>query len=206
MDNLEGKLKSWGQTKQYAKDAHIFHAGDEACGFYHVRSGAVRIYKMDEEGREVEIVRLKPGDFFGEAIVFSGQRFQAYAQAVKDTEVLFFDKNAVFGRIANDLSTARFFLTLLAEKCLTLNERIETLSLRSVRQRLAQYLLSKCSANSACRVELSIKKADLARQMGTVAETLSRNLRAMQEEGLIDVQGRTILIKNCLRLKQELNS
>ena len=204
MESLESKLKAWGHKKKYRKDEFLFHVRDEARGFFYVRSGAVRVFKMDEEGREVEIVRLKSGDFFGEAIVFAGQKFPAYAQAVKDSEILFFDKNAVFDRIEQDPSTARLFLALLAGKCLILNERIEALGLRTVRQRLARFLLSRCSGSGTCRIELSIKKADLARQLGTVGETLSRNLRAMQEEGLIEVVGPTILVKDCPRLKQEI--
>ncbi len=204
MDDLQEKLKSLGRTKTFKKREFLFHAREAARGFYQVQTGEVRIFKMDEEGREMEIVRLKPGDFFGEAIVFAGQKFPAYAQAVRDSRVLFFDKNAVFRAIGDDPSTAGFFLELLASKCLTLNARIEALGLRTVRQRLAQFLLSRCSAADACRVELTAKKADLAGQLGTVAETLSRNLRAMQREGLIEVRGRVLFIKDCPRLKKDL--
>jgi CRP/FNR family transcriptional regulator len=204
MDSLENRLRAWGRKKTYRKDEFLFHARDEARGFFYVHSGAIRIFKMDEEGREVEVVRLKPGDFFGEAIVFAGQRFPSYAQAVKDSDVLFFDKNAIFEKIGKDPATAGLFLALLAGKCLILNERIEALGLQTVRQRLARFLLTRCSGGGSCRVELSVRKADLARQLGTVGETLSRNLRAMQEEGLIEVLGRTILVKDCPRLKQEL--
>ena len=51
---------------------------------------------MDEQGREVEVVRLEPGDFLGEAILFVSSVFPFFAQAVKDSQVLFFDKNKIF--------------------------------------------------------------------------------------------------------------
>jgi len=205
MDNLQEKLKALGIKNTFKNKEFLFHAQEEARGFYQVQTGEVRIFKMDEEGREMEIVRLKPGDFFGEAIVFAGQKFPAYAQAVRDSRVLYFDKNAVFRAIHDDPSTARLFLELLAGKCLTLNARIEALGLKTVRQRLAQFLLSRCSAADACRVELTIRKADLARQLGTVAETLSRSLKAMQRDGLIEVRGRVLFIKDCPRLKKDLS-
>jgi len=205
MDDIQDKLKALGRKKAYKKAEFLFHARDEARGFYRVQSGEVRVFKMDEEGREVEIVRLKPGDFFGEAIVFAGQKFPAYAQAVKDTDVLFFEKDAVFSGIKKNPSTASLFLELLAGKCLILNARLEALGLKTVRQRLAQYLLSRCSGTNACKVELTIKKTDLARQLATVPETLSRNLKAMQTDGLIEIRGRILFIKDCLRLKRDLS-
>jgi CRP-like cAMP-binding protein len=95
-------------------------------------------------------------------------------------------------------------LLLLARKCQVLNQRIETLGLRTVRQRLAQYLLSFCRGDEACRLELPIKKVELARQLGTISETLSRNLRQLQEAGLIEVRKRQILVKSPRRLREVL--
>jgi CRP-like cAMP-binding protein len=50
-------------------------------------------------------------------------------------------------------------------------------------------------------VQLDLKKAELARLLGTISETLSRNLKQLQEDGMIEVSGRTIRIKDCSRLK-----
>jgi len=103
--------------------------------------------------------------------------------------------------MSRDPAAARFFVELLARKCLVLNERIEALGLRTVRQRIVQYLLSRCSGRGACVVELAVKNTDLARLLGTVPETLSRNLRRMQEEGLIEVKGRKIRVLDCSKLR-----
>lgn len=202
---MDEKIRRLGVRKKYRKNALIFSAGDEARGFFFLLSGEVRVYRMDEKGREVELVRLKPGDFFGEAIAFASGLFPAFARAVRDSETLFFEKDVVFRELGHNPALAKFFLNLLARKCLVLNERIEALSLQTVRQRLAQYLLSRCSGNRNCLVELSLKKAELARLLGTASETLSRNLRAMQKDGLIEVHGRRIQVKNCSALREELS-
>ncbi|MGB6339262.1 MAG: Crp/Fnr family transcriptional regulator [Candidatus Aminicenantaceae bacterium] len=204
MKDLEQKIIELGHNKTYTKDEFLVHADDPAEGFYYLQSGEIRVFKMDEQGKEVEVVRPNPGDFFGEAIVFVQKRFPSYAQAVKDSQVVFFDKNSFFQRLEKDPTIGMFFLHLLAKKCIVLNKRIETLELRTVRQRLIQYLVSSCGSDTSCVVTLPMKKAELAKLLGTISETLSRNLKQLQEEGLITVKGHTIHIKDRSRLTQEL--
>jgi CRP-like cAMP-binding protein len=205
MLNLEKKIAPLGLDKKITRNSYLFQPGDRATGFYYIRRGKVRVFKMDKDGREIEVVRLGAGEFLGEAIVLAADRFPAFAQAMTDSEVLFFEKLSFLKKIDRNPAVARFFLALLARKCLILNERIESLGLRTVRQRLAQYLLSQCRGDKACVIDLSIKKSDLARLLGAASETLSRNLREMRVEGLIEVQGKKIRVKDCRRLQAELS-
>jgi CRP/FNR family transcriptional regulator len=163
MEILEKKIEALGIKKTYAKDTCPFYAQEEALGFFYILRGEVRVFQMDDSGKELEIVRLRPGEFFGEAIAFARERFPAYARVIKDTEVIYFDRRTVFQKLDHEPSIAKFFLTLLAKKCLVLNQRIETLRLRSVRQRLIQYLLSHCPEDRSYLIDLTIKKADLAK-------------------------------------------
>ncbi len=204
MNDLEQKIIELGRNQTYKKDEFLFHADDPAKGFYYLLSGEIRVYKMDEQGKEVEVVRPNPGDFFGEAIVFVQERYPSYAQAVRDSKVVFFEKNSFFQRLDKDPNIGKYFLHLLAKKCIVLNMRIEALELRTVRQRLIQYLVSSCGSDTSCVVTLPMKKAELAKLLGTIGETLSRNLKQLQEEGLITVEGHTIHIKDKSRLKKEL--
>jgi CRP/FNR family transcriptional regulator len=160
---------------------------------------------MDEQGKEVEVVRIEPGDFLGEAIVFVSSEFPFYAQAVKDSEVIFLEKKTISQKIEKDPAVAQFFLNLLAKKCITLSNRIEFLGLQTIRQRLIQYLFSSCSGEKQCIIELRLKKVELAKLLGTISETLSRNLKQMQDEGLIEVKGKKIYVKDCLKLRAELS-
>ena len=204
MKDLEQKIIELGRNQTYKKDEFLFHADDPAKGFYYLLSGEIRVYKMDEQGKEVEVVRPNPGDFFGEAIVFVQKKYPSYAQAVKDSQVVFFEKNSFFQRLDKDPTIGKYFLHLLAKKCIVLNKRIEALELRTVRQRLIQYLVSSCGSDTSCVVTLPMKKAELAKLLGTIGETLSRNLKQLQDEGMITVEGHTIHIKDKSCLKEEL--
>jgi CRP-like cAMP-binding protein len=204
MKDLEQKIIELGFSKTYTKNEFLFHADDPAEGFYYLQSGEIRVFKMDEQGKEVEVVRPNPGDFFGEAVVFVQKNYPSYAQAVKDSQVVFFEKNSFFLRLENDPAIGKYFIHLLAKKCIVLNKRIETLELRTVRQRLIQYLVSSCGSKTSPVVTLPMKKAELAKLLGTISETLSRNLKQLQEEGLISVEGHTIHIKDKSLLNEEL--
>ncbi len=204
MRDLLTGIKNLGRIQAFGKDDILFNAGDSADGFYYVQSGEVRIFRMDDQGKEVEVVRLNQGDFFGEAVVFVSSKFPAFAQAVTDTETLFFSKKTIFQHIDEDPTIARFFISLLAKKCIVLNKRIETLELRTVRQRLAQFILLQSQGQQSDVIVLNMKKVELARFIGTISETLSRNLKHMQEDNLIEVNGRNIRVKDSVKLKQEL--
>ncbi len=119
---------------------------------------------------------------------------------------MFFNKDEIFKKIDEVPSIAKFFLNLLARKCIILNKRIETLGLQTVRQRLMQYLLLNCAGEEQCTVELKTKKVELAKILGTISETLSRNLKQLQDEGLIAVEGNKIHVKDCSKLRLELSS
>lgn len=205
MKHSENRIKGLGRLKSYAEGSFLFQPEEKAAGFYYVETGEIRVFKMDEQGRELEVARLGPGDFLGEAIAFVSGRFPFYAQAAKDSSVYYFEAQALFRRIESDPAIARFFIGLLAQKCVVLSSRVESLGLRTVRQRLIQYLLARCYGSGHCLVELKIKKGDLAKILGTISETLSRSLKQMQEEGLIEVDGRKIHIRDCQNLRDKLS-
>jgi len=199
--DLSPHLRSLGVPKKYAKGRFLFGSGEKAEGFYFVVAGEIRAFSMDEQGREVEVVRLRAGDFLGEAVALAGGVYPIHAQAVRDSRILYFDRRRVLSGLSREPEAARFFVELLARKCLVLNERIEALGLRTVRQRIVQYLLSRCAGGGACLVELAVRKSELARLLGTIPETLSRNLRQMQDDGLIEVKGQRIKVLDCPKLR-----
>ena len=204
MNTLIDTLKKQGARHSYRAGDWLFQAGDPANGLFLIEKGEVRIYRMDEEGREVELVRLGPGDFFGEAILFVQPVFPAFASVVKPSQVFFLGKERLFQALKSSAELAHDLLTLLAQKCVVLNRRIEALGLKTVRQRLVRYLLSRCRGENTCTVNLDMKKSELAQLLGTISETLSRNLKQLQDDGLIRVQGRSLHIPDCRRLKDEI--
>jgi len=203
---LVAKIAALGAVKKYPRGTLLFSAGDPPDVFFRVEAGAVRVSRMDDQGRELEITRIGPGDFLGEAVSLAGVPYPFTAEAEEDSVVRRFDGKRVWAAIASDSAAALFFVDLLTRKCVLLGGRVESLGFRTVRQRLAQYLLGDCAGGTAgrCVVGLAVKKGELARRLGTVGETLSRTLKAMADDGLIEVRGRQIRILNCPKLRAEI--
>lgn len=201
---LIDNLKQLGSVKLYKQGSKLFLMEDIAEGFFYIVEGAVRLYRYAANGREVEVARLKNGDFLGEVILFATENYPVTAEALEDTEVLFFKKSVFLQALPSDFALTEFILKLLAEKCLVLNNRLEILNTRSVRQRLAQFMVAKCSKDGQCLIDIGMKKNELAKTLGITPEALSRNFKQLVDEKIIEINGKKIKILDCDSLKNNL--
>lgn len=181
--------------KKYGKGETIFFEGDEADGFYIVSSGQIKVFKMNPMGKEHILHIFGPGEPVGEVPVFSKQPFPANAEALVKSSTLFFPRKDFVALIENNPSIALNMLAVLSRRLRQFATQIENLSLKEVPARLAGYLLyiAKEQKNEGV-VELPVSKGQLASLLGTIPETLSRIFARMSDEGLIQVEGRSITI------------
>jgi CRP/FNR family transcriptional regulator, dissimilatory nitrate respiration regulator len=203
MKELPDHVRRIGREAAFPKGSFLFQAEEPADAFYFILDGEIRVFKMDDQGRELEVTRLGGGEFVGEAFALVHGCYPFFAQAARESKALVFGAEAAEKAIEADPGTARFFVRLLARKCVQLSGRVESLGMKTVRQRLAAYLMAGCGGAGPCAIALPMKKGDLAKALGTVGETLSRSLRQMQDEGLIRVEGKTIRVIDCLGLRRE---
>lgn len=189
--------------KKIKRGQTIFSEGDSGDGFYVVIKGLVKIYKLSVDGKEQILHITNDGETFGEAAIFAGANFPAYAQAIKESQVLFFPRSAFVDLISKDSSFALNMLAILSARLRKLTTLAESLSLKEVPGRLAAYILylSK-SRNNGNTFVLDISKNQLAALLGTIPETLSRILSRMQREKLIAVRGREIRSIDIKRLEE----
>ncbi len=179
--------------KKFARGETVFVEGDRAVGFYVVRKGRIKIYKVSSEGKEHILHIFGGGHPFGEVPVFTGRRFPASAQAIASSELLFLPRRAFVDLIAAQPSLALNMLAVLSMRLHEFTLQIENLSLKEVPGRLASYLMYLASEQDNPRhVELKISKGQLASVLGTVPETLSRIFARLSDSGLISVRGRAI--------------
>lgn len=173
----------------------IFSEGDDGNGFYVTIEGMIKVYKLSAEGKEQILHMFGPGEPFGEVPVFSGKAFPANAGGIKKSRVLFFPRRAFRNLIAQKPSVAMNMLAVLSMRLRNFTIQVENLSLKEVPARLAGYFLLQSEAqNHSDTITLNISKGHLASFLGTIPETLSRMLKKMSEQKLIEVQGRTIRI------------
>lgn len=179
--------------KTFQKGETIFLEGDKCVGFYMVGEGKVKIFKVSSGGKEHILHIFGEGEPFGEVPVFYGHPFPANAEALVKTRTLFFPRDRFVQLVESSPTLALGMLAVLSMRLRRFTSQIESLSLKEVPERLANYLLYLSrEQGGATVVELDISKGQLASLLGTIPETLSRIFAKMTEEGLIKVNGRSI--------------
>jgi CRP-like cAMP-binding protein len=182
-------------NKHFRKGQTVFSEGDKGTGFYVVIDGLVRIFKLSVEGKEQILHIFGPGEPFGEVPVFAGRNFPAHAEAIADSRLFFFPRDAFTALISENPSLALNMLALLSMRLRQFTVQVEQLSLKEVPGRLAayvQYLSDEKGGETS--FDLDISKGHLASLLGTIPETLSRIFARMTQQGLIRVDGRRISI------------
>jgi len=179
--------------RNFNKGEVIFSEGDDGNGFYVVAEGKVKIFKVSLEGKEKILHIYGSGHPFGEAPVFSGQKFPANAQAILKSNLLFFPRAAFVDLITKNPSLALNMLAVLSIRLKEFTIQIESLSLKEVPGRLAAYLIYLAGEQGKeDSVMLDISKGQLASLLGTIPETLSRIFARMSSQHLIEVKDRNI--------------
>ncbi|MBN1545695.1 MAG: Crp/Fnr family transcriptional regulator [Syntrophaceae bacterium] len=187
------RLSEMAALSIFAKGKHVFHEGDQAGGFYIVQSGRVKIFKLSGDGKEQILRVMESGEPFGEVPMFAGGHYPADAEAVENSVLLFFSREAFMDMILRQSSLAMNMISSLSKRLLHLTTLVEHLSLKDVSERLAAYLVHLSDGEDKAPVSnLNISKGQLANILGTSPETLSRTLGKMSSQGLIKVQGRRI--------------
>lgn len=190
-------------SRKYAQGEEIFRAGEEAKGFHGVASGKVRIYRASDSGKEQVLHVFGSGQVFGEVAVFSGQAFPAGAQALEDSEILFFPKDRFRRLVTRDPDLSMAMLGLLSGRLRSFVSKIDELSLKEVPARLAAHLYLLSEQGERLQFRLGLPKGQLASLLGTIQETLSRALRKLQNDGLVRVQGREVEVLDPEGLRRE---
>ncbi len=204
-------LTSHLRQRKYAAGELIFGEGDPCAGLYVVQSGNVRIFKSSAGGREQVLSIDGPGSSIAELPVFDGGNYPASAPAVDDATLLFVSKQDFQALCVAHPQVALKVLRVVGARLRRLVGIIEELSFTTVRHRLASFLL-RLAQNEGKRtpegveIIMPVSNQELASQIGTVRELVSRNLSRLQAEGMIKIDGRSVIVCDLKALEAELRS
>jgi CRP/FNR family transcriptional regulator len=185
-------LLARGTLRTYAKGETLFWENDPAKGLFLIRSGAVKIFKASEAGREQIFSILREGDSVAELPLFDNAPYPASAAALEDSTILFIPKAAFDEWLRAHPQFSLKIMEALSQRMRTLVDLVTDLSLRQVRQRLARYLLEEAAGRETFTLPLT--NEELAARLGSVRDVVSRTLSGLQQDDLIRVQGRKITV------------
>jgi CRP/FNR family transcriptional regulator len=203
------------QFQTWKKDELIFKQNSPATGFFVVKSGRVKVFKVSPTGKEQILNIFETGDNFAEVAALDGRPFPASAAALERVELIFFPRQAFLALLHQDPDIAINMLVSLSQHLRHLVGVIEDLSFKDVSQRLAEYLLTLSNSPSQSSgdrsqsgnvITLDLTKGQLAATLGTIPATLSRAFYRLSREGLITVNGAQIELLDCDRLQSWIQS
>jgi len=192
--------------KLFSAGELLFSEGEPCNGLHIIAQGKVRIFKTSMSGREQVLAVNVPGESVAELPVFDGGAFPASAVAIEDAEIAFISRRDFQAYCMEHPEVALKVLQVVGGRLRRLVGIIEELSFTTIRQRLIAALL-KLAQEEGKKSELGIEfqlpatHQELAHQLGTVRELVSRNLMRLQAEGLVDVNARRITVKDMAGLR-----
>lgn len=208
----EGELTFLAQRavpRKFSAGEIVFSEDDPCAGMYVVESGHIRIFKTSAGGREQVLGIDGPGSSVAELPVFDGGNYPASVSAVEDSTLLFISKQDFQALCITHPQVALKVLRVVGARLRRLVGIIEELSFTTVRHRLAAFLVRLAQREGTriaegIEITLPASNQELASQIGTVRELVSRNLSRFQQEKFIQMDGRRIVIANLKALESEL--
>jgi CRP/FNR family transcriptional regulator len=202
------------QIQNYQKGEIVFQEGSEATGFFIVKIGRIKVFKISDNGKEQILNIFEPADNFAEVVALDGKCFPASAAALERAQLVFFPRQSFLALIHEYPDIAIKMLSGLSQHLRHLTLLIEELSFKDVPQRLASYLLNLSDVspktlrnrqNGKEILTLDLTKSQLAAALGTIPATLSRAFYRLSSEGIIAIDGPQIELLDRDRLKNFIN-
>ncbi len=187
--------------KQFKNGELLFSEGEPCHGLHIIASGKVRIFKTSASGREQVLAVNQPGESVAELPVFDGGVYPASAVAIEETQIAFLSQQDFRSYCLEHPRVALKMLSVVGSRLRQLVGIIEELSFTTIRQRLVSTLLRLAESDGSrtahgIEFQLPATHQELANQLGTVRELISRNLMRLQAEGLLEVDARRIVVKD----------
>jgi CRP/FNR family cyclic AMP-dependent transcriptional regulator len=185
--------------RRYPAKSTLIYAGDKADALYFLISGSVSVVIEDEDGRELVLAYLNAGDFFGEMGLFEGQETRsAWVKAKEESEIAEISYSK-FMEINKD--NPELLLRLSSQMAQRLNktsQKVGDLAFLDVTGRVARALLELASQPTAMShpdgMQIKITRQELGRIVGCSREMVGRVIKSLEEQGLIDVSGKTMVV------------
>lgn len=179
----------------------LFSEGEPCRGLHIIARGKVRLFKTSVGGREQVLAINNAGESVAELPVFDGGPYPASAVAIETVEIAFISRRDFQAYCIEHPEVALKVLAVVGARLRRLVGIIEELSFTTIRQRLIATLLRLAEsegkqAGNGIEFQLPASHQELASQLGTVRELISRNLARLQAEGLLDVDARQIVVKD----------
>ncbi|MGX5817849.1 response regulator [Chitinophaga lutea] len=181
----------------FAKKQPVYREGKHPQFLYYVKSGKVKAYRLNDDGKEYITNLFGQGDYFGYVPLLEDHPYEENAEALDQTELVQIPKEVFLEQLLNNITVARTFIKRIAMEVKEKEDRLLQLAYDSLRKRVANGLLAiydKLHLETQPDALIELSRDDIARFVGTATESLIRTLSDFKSEKLIEMQGTRIRI------------
>ena len=191
-------LARGGWTVEKRRATRILGRGDCLDGLYTVFEGSLKLYMLSCNGDERVLRILRPGDTFGEAIMFNEIPSPVFVETLSPVRLGYFPRQIITKALSSDPKFTTSMLRSMSAIMSQLIRDLETCCMQSALQRTVNYLLREADAAPPPHVEIQLPapKAVVASTLNISAETFSRELHRLKDQGLIEINRRTIYMRD----------
>ncbi|HBI72223.1 MAG TPA: Crp/Fnr family transcriptional regulator [Lachnospiraceae bacterium] len=196
-EHLLGCLSA--KVKSLQADEYLFFAGDEINYVGIVLEGIVEIMKENLAGNKHIVAFLEASDMFAEGTVCTAKRISPVTARVKeDSKVLLIPYERITKSCGNScpfhISLIQNMMVVLGEKNVNLNRKLELLTLKGMREKIASFLLNEANERGSSIFQIVLNRTELADYLNVSRTSMCRELARMKAEGMIDYYGRSFKI------------
>jgi CRP/FNR family transcriptional regulator, cyclic AMP receptor protein len=189
--------------RSFGRNATIIGAGDPTDSLYIVISGRLKVLMSDEQGREVILAILSPGEFFGEMGLLDDSPRSASVVTLEPSELLTISKIDFKRSLAENFELSLNVMRGLVQRLREADRKIGSLALMDVYGRVARLLLEMAEdINGEKVVVKKLSKQDIAKMVGASREMVSRVMKDLQLGGYLEPRGRSIVLRETILLAE----
>jgi len=200
----------WPRLEMYRKDEFVILTGDEVRAAGLVLSGRLAVVKENAAGQQMMVTVLETGDMLGEVAVFSGiQHWPSSVRTLDESVVVYLTaeqlmqgNSAVWSHYSQMMGN---LLHILAQKALVLNKKVDYLSLKTVRGKVCALLLEQMQTTGQAQFTLSMNREEMAHFLNIPRPSLSRELGALRDEGIVNFERSEFVVVDPVRLKKSIS-
>lgn len=190
-------ILSSSKVKFFSKKQIIYLKTEKAHTMDIVLKGEITVQNIDENGTTLSIISINKGDMLGGNLIFSNKN--EYPMTIisnLETTILQLKKDDLLNLCKNNICFLESFLEIFSQKSLILTDKIQTLSKKTIREKLFEFFLIESKLHKSNIITLSISKKELAEKLGVERPSLQREFKKMKDQGLIDYNNRTIILNS----------
>lgn len=199
LDNGELEaLARVGTHKSFGKSAHLIHQGADGQSLYFILRGKVKVALADQDGREITLSLLHPGDFVGEMALIDDEPRSASVVAVEATDCFVLSRREFRQCLASNSDLALNLIKNLCRRLRATDRQVGDLALRDVYERVMRTLQQLARRERDRHViPERLSQQEIANMVGASREMVNRVLRELTQDGRIEVtDGQIVILGN----------